>query len=673
MANQEDGLIIPISVTEKQYAQQLARLEANTVRTAKRAETSFNRANRPVARLGREFRKTTGAANHFSGGMRNTAMQLSQVAQMGSVTGDYVRALSIQLPDLALGFGAVGIAIGAVAGSLAPLAVDMLTGADASKELQDQLKGLEEAMKRLQAAETQLGAGTIALREDYGGLAEDARKLFEIERQIADIRARASLNDVARGLGDSLGIGGVIDLLPEQIKDISGAMGRLIEERDRLNDPSKLSDVEFAAADRRISVINEEIAALSKLNRNLDEVADMFGITEVAAQEVVRRFVEIASAEGPEQQAIAMRDLADYISDASDNLVDAEEEGQALFDRLLQAAQEAFTLAGIDYATGIGRGADEAARLADNLALAARGQELLAGMRGNPDFADPRNEAGVSGRFDYTPPPLGLQQVRLGPVRRDGASRRGGAGNRQDAELNRLLRERDRILSGLETATERYASELADLNKLKEMGEINSEDYARALAKIDEQLVSAEFGNVVRGIESISDAIANAIVNGEDLGDALGQVFRQIVAELLASNIRNLLMQTFNFGGIGGGGGIFGSIFGALFGGGRAAGGPVMPGQIYAVNENTPNTEFFAPNVAGQILTASQVSAAAPRSGSQAVVIGFEQSELRISDGGEVTAMVRLSAQQSTETAVRTVRTSLNGWQDTLRQDGALV
>lgn len=53
--------------------------------------------------------------------MRMMAMQLSQVAQQTQATGNFMQALAIQLPDLALGFGTVGIALGVMAGVLLPL------------------------------------------------------------------------------------------------------------------------------------------------------------------------------------------------------------------------------------------------------------------------------------------------------------------------------------------------------------------------------------------------------------------------------------------------------------------------------------------------------------------------------------------------------------------------
>lgn len=52
---------------------------------------------------------------------RMMAMQLSQVAQQTQATGNFMQALAIQLPDMALGFGTVGIAIGILAGIMLPL------------------------------------------------------------------------------------------------------------------------------------------------------------------------------------------------------------------------------------------------------------------------------------------------------------------------------------------------------------------------------------------------------------------------------------------------------------------------------------------------------------------------------------------------------------------------
>jgi hypothetical protein len=61
------------------------------------------------------------AAKNTGTQMRMMAMQLSQVAQQTQAGAGFIQALAIQLPDLALGFGTVGIALGVLAGILLPL------------------------------------------------------------------------------------------------------------------------------------------------------------------------------------------------------------------------------------------------------------------------------------------------------------------------------------------------------------------------------------------------------------------------------------------------------------------------------------------------------------------------------------------------------------------------
>ena len=73
---------------------------------------------------------------------RNMSMQLSQVAQQGSATGNYLQAFAIQLPDLALGLGPVGILLGAVAGGLASYVFSAKDAAAATEPFIDRIEAL---------------------------------------------------------------------------------------------------------------------------------------------------------------------------------------------------------------------------------------------------------------------------------------------------------------------------------------------------------------------------------------------------------------------------------------------------------------------------------------------------------------------------------------------------
>lgn len=96
------------------------------------------------------------ANGNMSNSLRMAAMQLSQVAQQGSATGNYLQALAIQLPDLALGFGTVGIALGVLGGVM--LQTDMARNA-----LQAGLTGLADILPTIAPYAAAAAAGIALL------------------------------------------------------------------------------------------------------------------------------------------------------------------------------------------------------------------------------------------------------------------------------------------------------------------------------------------------------------------------------------------------------------------------------------------------------------------------------------------------------------------------------
>lgn len=114
---------------------------------------SFNTSAKSAAPVVTTFEKTaktaTATSGNFSNSIRQISLQLSQVAQQGAVTGDFFRAFTVQLPDLLLGFGTLGILIGAVAGALGGPLIDALTGSskaikDVDEDIADLTDGFEE-------------------------------------------------------------------------------------------------------------------------------------------------------------------------------------------------------------------------------------------------------------------------------------------------------------------------------------------------------------------------------------------------------------------------------------------------------------------------------------------------------------------------------------------------
>lgn len=496
------------------------------------------------------------AANRNSPIIRGMSLQLSQVAQQGAATGDYLKALAIQLPDLAIGFGTLGILAGVAAGALLPFAVNALKGEDAVASLADAMKELDAAMSRLEASSANSGLGVSDLQQKYRGMADEAREFFAIEREIAALRAGEALKSASRSLAGELDVGGSIGLDPEQIRGSESALASMTEELRRLQTASGLSDSELRATIARIGELKDEIDALRGVRKNFDDLAKVLGVTEAAAQEIAARFAEIEQAEGARAQADAMISLVRYISDVSDNLADAKDGGQELYDRLIEATQQALAFAALDIAAPVTDAANEAARLAKNLDAAMRaqrasnlGEQYALYGAGRVAGEELVREAGAL--YGGTGDVLADHKAKLTK-----STRRGGGGAQK--EQNELLREAERIYEGTRTEAEKYNEAVSEADKLLKAGLITQDTYNRHLADLQEELQKTSgMQSFKDGIEDISDALADAIVTGEDLGEAMGKIFRQIARDLISSGIKSLLMQTFGFGG---GGGLFGGF-----------------------------------------------------------------------------------------------------------------
>lgn len=128
--------------------------ERSIMRNTARMKTSFQSVGPSITGAGTAAAKAAPKFQGFGHQARMVSMQLSQVAQQGSVTGNYLQALAIQLPDLMLGFGALGIMVGAVAGSLASYFINSARDSEkASENLLDEINELTDGFKNLTVAQ----------------------------------------------------------------------------------------------------------------------------------------------------------------------------------------------------------------------------------------------------------------------------------------------------------------------------------------------------------------------------------------------------------------------------------------------------------------------------------------------------------------------------------------
>jgi len=154
--------------------------------------TSAGKAEKSTKSMAAESGKAEKASNNFGGATRNLSFQLNQVAQQGAVTGNYLGALAIQLPDMLLSFGTLGILVGAAAGVMAgPLLTALSDTESQTADTREELDNLVTKFEELGNAQKELLR--INLAEDQKRLNKETREatgqydtaVFKLDRLIS--------------------------------------------------------------------------------------------------------------------------------------------------------------------------------------------------------------------------------------------------------------------------------------------------------------------------------------------------------------------------------------------------------------------------------------------------------------------------------------------------------
>ena len=261
-----------------------------------------------------------GAAVKSSGNLRMLGQQLSQVAQQGAITGNYLGALAVQLPDMALGFGNVAIAASIVA---------------------------TVAMTAMPAIIAAFGNGKTAAE----GLAD--------------------AND---RLGDSLGaLRSIADMTLAEMAKSYGEVTASVIALQAAQREQAITEANLAAADAVAAVADEYRVATGALNLfritgtgAAKEIADELGMTKMqflGFQQAIRDF---ETAKSFEDQAAALQRITGYLQGstaAADEMTGAVVDAWDAMQKLSGAAPQSGWLSG-----AIG----DAATLGDRLFGASR-------------------------------------------------------------------------------------------------------------------------------------------------------------------------------------------------------------------------------------------------------------------------------------------------------------
>jgi hypothetical protein len=284
---------------------------------------------------------------------------------------------------------------------------------------------------------------------------------------------------------------------------------------------------------------------------------------------------DLSTAEGPEAQAEAMGRLRSATIEAAEASGEISDATLEFLQNLTDAELAALGLASIDLASGIGAGADEASRLAGNLAAAVANYAALGARTGlsGPDAARAQTQFGMV-MLDGKPVTPGV--FGAGAATPSAASvGRGGGGSDPDLARAKALTE------SVRTETEKYAQSLEEVNRLKQKGLITEDTYTRQLDRLNEKL--GETGDLGKQAAS---AIRGAFDNlFDDPQKALQDLSRQLAMMALYQGLAKGLPSIFGSGGF------------LPLGVPGFAGGGMHRGGLRIVGENGPELEATGPSM----------------------------------------------------------------------------
>ena len=454
--------------------------------------------------------------------------------------------------------GGIGISVMAIAGAFTALALEVQGAKEQTRRYNEIIKENAEALAEAASVTVDVGDGAAGAVSGVDALCDATGRLKDETWELVDAQKEAIRTRIAN------------------------AIDAIDEERGKLRNPSLLRRIlpvggvigagAAADADRSEKLATDRAALMSRLidlSLNNERRLRGSGNRGGGGGGGGGRTGGGRTRTGPTPEELAatreMLDLQmalDRLS-AQGRAYDAEQV-QAVIDKINLTKQ--LTDAGVENAAQVASEQVDAIRLAES---AARGREAIAARAQTLAEAAKEAQAAYNAELDRQ------LQVQIELARIEG-------NEALVLMLERELSLRQQIAALGPTATpDQIAGVRADEAMLN-----RAED--RAILTEQGQDMARSFVDILRA---------------EDIGTEIGNRFRQAAFDKLEEVLGNLFSQIMAPQ-AGGGGGIFGAIasgIGSLFGGRRALGGPVKAGKFYKVNENTPNSEYFAPTQDGYV------------------------------------------------------------------------
>lgn len=515
-----------------------------------RLANSTDRVTTAVALTGRQLR--------LSGqGLRIATQQLSQVGQQSLVTGNFVQALAVQLPDLGLAFGAVGAAAGLFAAVVLPTIATAIFGVgQKAKTLDDAMQTLGKSFEQYKAYVEIAATSTAELTEKFGAFASEIKGFSEF---LSGVALAQTFDDLK----------GVVLQLQAPLADVTQQLENITRAQN---------EIAMLPLDDAFSLANAN-DALQLFTSLADDAAKKLGILPQQAKDLAAAIDEIGKAKGP-------KELADSAAKALAILKQISPTGQDLPAPLREAAQALEKLAqyGAEANVNTENTKDAAERLNTalagayglyaNLRTQAAGlanETLRAAMaaaslnygkiqnsgQSGPDAA----KASVQALNANAPGVLatgagGIKSITSG----------GGAGaSATVTELQKIADQLDKLTEPFDQAKSAYDA----LDTALSNGVIGNEQYISSLDAIEAAFLRAggsaeQWGQVlgkttkdlgkqikdlqVQSFEKLGSSIADLVVEGKaNFGDLAKSIVKDLINIAIQAAIVQPLLKAFGF------------------------------------------------------------------------------------------------------------------------------
>jgi len=599
---------------------------------AKQSEEAIEYLRQEGGRFAPAMAQTASAAERvgtqsmFAGGQaRMLGQQLSQVAQQGAATGQWAQAFSIQMADIGMSFGGIGVAAGILATVSVPLIMQAFGSTkSAADELGRANDVMSDSLDRINRTAKQLSQeGLTDLKDKYGQVNTALVQMLQTQT-IADQKAAM---DAARAAVKAL-------------TDEYGNMFIAIQDGGMMGEAAQaqLSNSLGLSADRT----NQLKAAIDAAND-----AEDFSQWASALHDINAVLID---------SSIATSDLAQGTRDAENN-------ARQLSNAMGDAATA--TMAVVSSAPGAGwlSGA-----IGDARALAAALWDASAGLLhsgggGDGGFPAMQGPAGMGSApagggavaTSARPGRRGVDSVTFG----GGSSGGGGGGGGRDT-LAETQRAYDALMASIDPVidrTQKLAKAQATINAELATGRITAEEAANAYAK-----AAAQIGDMAGQWDALNEAGGNAIDRLIDGTSNLSDALKDMAKDLIFATIKAQILQHVTGGNAGMS--LGGLIMQGITGGFHDAGGMIPSGTTGVVGERGP--ELVRATSSGALVT-SRVETARGGSAQQVHVM------VSVDDTGGLQAYVKNAAGAAAGQAVETVKRNLSGWNNRIAMDGALV